>query len=93
MTITNSDIGVIINSILECQEINFPMEKIFMYVDNSIDETNPDGEGYEWLSDITPEDLGARIFAIVLEIKTVLEERESAAEDEKRRIERLREDN
>ena len=46
MVITNSDIGVIINSILECQEI-----------------------------------------------KTILEERESAAEDEKRRIERLFENN
>lgn len=84
MIITNSDIGVIINSILECQKINFPV-----YVDNTIDETNPDGEGYEWLSDITPERLGDCIFAIVREIKTVLEEREAAAEDEKRRIERL----
>lgn len=27
MVITNSDIGVIINSILECQEIDFPMAK------------------------------------------------------------------
>lgn len=93
MVITNSDIGVIINSILECQEINFPMEKILWYVDTFIDEANPDGEGYEWLSDITPEKLGDCIFAIVREIKTVLEERESAAEDEKRRIERLLEDN
>lgn len=54
MIITNSDIGVIIDSILKCQEVDFPMEEILGYVDANIDETNPDGEGYEWLSDITP---------------------------------------
>lgn len=93
MIITNSDIGVIIDSILKCQEIDFPMEEILKYVDANIDETNPDGEGYEWLSDITPAKLGDCVFFIVQEIKTVLEEREMAAEDEKRRIEQLLKNN